>query len=234
MQGYDDGCAACRQRPAEPTVHTLGEVAGLRIGVLGGWFYDMALPEARAAVDAVALALGAHITFEWPGAAAARAAAFLITNAESSALHLPDLKTRAADFEPLSRDRFIAGALLPATWVAQAQCVRRWFAQQVAASFADVDVLLAPATPCAAPAIGTEWLQVNGQRLPARASMGLLTQPVSCIGLPVCTVPVWGAHATLPIGVQLIAAPWREDRVLAVAAALETAGVVRAPVATLQ
>jgi amidase/aspartyl-tRNA(Asn)/glutamyl-tRNA(Gln) amidotransferase subunit A len=56
---------------------------------------------------------------------------------------------------------------------------------------------------------------------------------VSCVGLPVCTVPVWGAHATLPVGVQLIAAPWREDLVLRVAQALETAGVVHAPVATL-
>ncbi len=106
-------------------------------------------------------------------------------------------------------------------------------ARQVAASFADVDVLIAPATPCAAPVIGTEWLDIGGQRLPARASMGLLTQPVSCIGLPVCTVPVWGAHATLPIGVQLIAAPWREDLVLDSAAALEAAGVVRSPVANL-
>ena len=234
MQGFDAGCAASVPRPIEPTLHTLGDISGLRIGVLGGWFFDMALPEAHAAVDTVARALGAHISVVWPGVAAARAAAFLITNAESSALHLPDLKTRAADFEPLSRDRFLAGALLPAVWVAQAQRVRRQFARQVAASFADVDVLIAPATPCAAPTIGTEWMEINGQRLPSRASMGLLTQPVSCIGLPVCSVPVWGAHPTLPLGVQLIAAPWREDRVLAVAAALENAGVVRAPVAALQ
>ena len=163
-----------------------------------------------------------------------RAAAFLITNAESSNLHLPDLKTRAQDFEPLSRDRFLAGALLPAAWVVQAQRMRRWYARQVAATFADVDVVIAPATPCASPVIGTEWLDINGQRLPSRASMGLLTQPVSCIGLPVCAVPVWGAHASLPIGVQIIAAPWREDRVLAVAAALEAAGVVSAPVAPLE
>ena len=63
--------------------------------------------------------------------------------------------------------------------------------------------------------------------------MGLLTQPISCVGLPVCSVPVWGAHATLPIGVQVIGAPWREDLVLRVAAALEAAGVVHAPVAAL-
>jgi amidase/aspartyl-tRNA(Asn)/glutamyl-tRNA(Gln) amidotransferase subunit A len=233
MQGHDAADPANVVRPFEPTVQSLGSIDGLRIGVLGGWFREMTTPEAKAAVDTVAAALGATRTVEWPGVAQARAAAFVITNSESSALHLPDLKTRPQDFEPLSRDRFLAGALLPAVWVAQAQRVRRWFALQVAASFADVDVLIAPATPCVAPTIGTEWLEIAGQRLPARASMGLLTQPISCIGLPVCTVPVWGAHPALPIGVQLVAAPWREDRVLRVAAALEAMGTVRAPVAAL-
>ena len=237
MQGHDAGDASNVRRGLEPTVPALGALGtldGLRIGVLGGWFREMALPEALVAVDRVAAALGATRTVTWPEVARGRAAAFVITNAESSNLHLPDLKTRAADFEPLSRDRFLAGALLPAPWLVQAHRVRRWFARQVAASFADVDVLIAPATPCASPVIGTEWLDIAGQRLPARASMGLLTQPVSCVGLPVCAVPVWGAHASLPIGVQIIAAPWREDRVLAVAAALEAAGVVRAPVAALE
>ena len=234
MQGHDAGDPSNVRRSVEATVPGLGSIDGLRIGVLGGWFREMALPEAVAAVDRVADALGAARTIHWPEVARGRAAAFLITNAESSNLHLPDLKTRAADFEPLSRDRFLAGALLPAAWVVQAQRLRRWYARQVAATFADVDVVIAPATPCASPVIGTEWLDINGQRLPSRASMGLLTQPVSCIGLPVCAVPVWGAHASLPIGVQIIAAPWREDRVLAVAAALEAAGVVSAPVAPLE
>ncbi len=233
LQGHDAADPGNVKRPIEPTVARLGSIQGIRIGVLGGWFREMAMAEGRAAVNTVARALGTTRIVEWPEVARARAAAFLITNAESSALHLQDLKTRAQDFEPLSRDRFLAGALLPAAWVAQAQRVRRWFARQVAASFADVDVLLAPATPCAAPLIGTEWLEIAGQRLPARASMGLLTQPISCIGLPVCTVPVWGAHESLPVGVQIIAAPWREDQALQVAAALEAAGVVHAPVAGL-
>jgi len=234
MQGADPRDPAQAPRPVEPTLPalTLGRT-GLRVGVLGGWFREMALPEARQAVETVAKALGAARVVEWPEVARARAAAFLITNAESSALHLEDLKTRVQDFEPLSRERFLAGALLPAPWLVQAQRVRHWFARQVAASFADVDVLVAPATPCVAPLIGTDWLDINGQRLPARASMGLLTQPVSCIGLPVCTVPVWGAHESLPIGVQLIAAPWREDFVLRAAQALQDDGVVHAPVARL-
>ena len=240
MQGHDDRDPACAARPAEPTAQLLAPGAdglqglqSLRVGVLGGWFREMAQPEARAAVDAVALALGTKRTIEWPEVARARAAAFLITNAEGAALHLPDLRRRAADFEPLSRDRFLAGALLPAAWLVQAQRVRRWFARQVAESFADVDVLLAPATPCAAPEIGTEWLDIGGQRLPARPSLGLLAQPVSCIGLPVVTVPVWLPGLAMPIGVQIIAAPWREDLALRVAWALEQAGAVSAPVAPL-
>jgi amidase/aspartyl-tRNA(Asn)/glutamyl-tRNA(Gln) amidotransferase subunit A len=59
---------------------------------------------------------------------------------------------------------------------------------------------------------------------------------VSCIGLPVATVPVWGcdpAQPHLPIGVQLIAAPWREDLCLRAARALEAAGVAQAPLARL-
>jgi len=234
MQGHDAHDAGCARRSAEPTLSGLARgAAGLRIAVLGGYFHDQAGPEARVAVERVARALGVVRSVELPEVARARAAAFLITQAEGSNLHLRDLKARPQDFEPVSRDRFLAGALLPAAWLVQAQRARRWFAMRAAELFVDVDVLLAPATPCVAPTIGTEWIEIDGQRLPVRPNLGLLTQPISCIGLPVCTVPVWGVHERLPIGVQIIAAPWHEDLALRVAQALETAGVVQAPVAPL-
>jgi len=59
-----------------------------------------------------------------------------------------------------------------------------------------------------------------------RPSLGLFTQPISCIGLPVAAVPVQGE--ALPIGVQLIAPPWREDICLRAAYALQAMGVCRA------
>lgn len=52
-----------------------------------------------------------------------------------------------------------------------------------------------------------------------------MTQPISFIGLPVATVPLATASG-LPLGVQIIGAPWREDRVLQIAAHLEQCGVV--------
>jgi len=234
MQGWDAADPACVQRGIEPTHEVLTQgLAGLRIARLGGYFDDNAGPEARTAVERVAQALGGLPTVELPEVARARAAAFLISNAESSNLHLADLRRRAQDFEPLSRDRFLAGALLPAAWVVQAQRVRRWFALRAAELLREVDVLIAPATPVVAPVIGSEWIAINGRQLAARPSLGLLTQPISCIGLPVCAAPVWGVHQTMPIGVQIIAAPWREDHALRVAHALEQAGVFAAPVAEL-
>jgi amidase/aspartyl-tRNA(Asn)/glutamyl-tRNA(Gln) amidotransferase subunit A len=242
MQGFDARDPGCVARPVEPTVAEVIKGAhGLRVAVLGGYFAQNALPEAQAAMARAAHALGNTLgadlaEVELPEVARARAAAFLITNAEGSALHMADLRTRAADFEPLSRDRFLAGALLPAAWIVQAQRVRRWFARQAAALLEEVDVLIAPATPCVAQPLGTESFELNGQQLPFRPSLGLLTQPISCIGLPVCAVPVWGTSAAaphLPIALQLIAAPWREDHALRVAHTLEAMGIAKAPVAAL-
>jgi amidase/aspartyl-tRNA(Asn)/glutamyl-tRNA(Gln) amidotransferase subunit A len=235
MQGPDIDDPSCAQRSIEPTLSELPRgAAGIRVGVLGGWFRQMALLEATAAVDAVAQALGTTRLIEWPEVERARAAAFLITCGEGGALHLDDLKTRPQDFDPMTRDRFLANALVPAAWVMRAQRVRHWFARRVARSFETVDVLIAPATPCVAPPIRTDWIEVGGKRLPSRASMGLLTQPISCIGLPVVTVPLWGLSNSaphMPIGVQLVAAPWREDLALRVAAELERQGLCSAPVA---
>ncbi|MGC2086484.1 MAG: AtzE family amidohydrolase, partial [Bradyrhizobium sp.] len=63
--------------------------------------------------------------------------------------------------------------------------------------------------------------------MPVRPNIGIHTQPISFIGLPVVAVPV--PLEPMPIGVQLIAAPWREDIVLRVAHALQQMGVAAAP-----
>ena len=67
--------------------------------------------------------------------------------------------------------------------------------------------------------------------MPVRPNLGMYTQPFSFIGLPVVAVPLWLPGATLPIGVQLIAAPWREVNALRAARHVEKLGVASAPVA---
>jgi len=227
MQGPDAADHACTQRPVEPALTPLQDgVSALRIAVAGGYFETEGMPEATAAVAAVAKALGAKGKRDIPGAAISRAAAFLITNSESSAFHLERLRERPDDFDPDTRDRFLAGALLPAGWYVQAQRARRWFHDEMTKLFADVDLIIAPATPCPAPLIGQKTLEIRGETLPLRPSLGLFTQPISCIGLPVALAPV--TSGALPIGVQLIAPPWREDLCLRAAYALQDSGICEA------
>ena len=224
MQGPDAGDPACAQRPAEPVMPVLQSGAGgLRIAVAGGYFQRGAFPEVLAALHAVAGALGVSREVVLPGAAQARAAAYVISAAEGAALHLERLRTRAADFDPAVRDRLIAGVLVPAVHVARAQTVRRVFQAEMRALFETVDVILAPATPCSAPLLGQQTFELDGVSLPVRANLGVFTQPISFVGLPVVAVPVCGSG--LPVGVQVIAAPWREDVALRVAYVLEREGV---------
>jgi aspartyl-tRNA(Asn)/glutamyl-tRNA(Gln) amidotransferase subunit A len=220
MQGHDGDDPVCADRPVERVMPLLDRgIEGLGIAAAGGYFRAGAFPEARAA-------LGADAEIELPEAARARAAAYIITASEGAALHLDRLRKRARDFDPAVRDRLIAGAMIPSALVVKAQKFRRWYRARVLEIFANVDAVLAPATPCAAPLIGQKTFLFDGVERPLRANIGVYTQPISFIGLPVVTVPV--PLEPLPVGVQIIAAPWREDVALRIARTLEQMGIVAA------
>lgn len=228
MQGPDDDDPACAQRVSEPVLPLIDAgIGGLRVATAGGYFATGAGADVFEAVGVVAAALGATDTVEIPEAARARAAAYLITASESASLHLGRIKTRAADFDPEVRDRLIAGAMMPEAWVHRAHRFRRWYCSQLAQLFTRVDIILAPSTPCRAPRIGQTTLAFGGAELPLRPNIGVYTQPISFAGLPVAAVPI-SLDEGLPLGVQVIAAPWREDLAVRVARHLERTGVARA------
>ncbi len=228
MQGPDPDDAACTTHAVEPTAALLTQnIGGLRIAIAGGYFQKNLFPEAIEAVAHVAKALGVNRVVEIPEAARARAAAYIITTTEGASLHLDRLRKRPNDFDPAVRDRLIAGAMVPAALVDRAQKFRRWYRAKLMEIFKSVDVLIAPATPCVAPKLGQVNFTLDGVELPVRANIGIHTQPISFIGLPVVAVPV--PLEPMPIGVQLIAPPWREDIALRVAYALERMGAVAAP-----
>jgi aspartyl-tRNA(Asn)/glutamyl-tRNA(Gln) amidotransferase subunit A len=227
MQGYDADDPVFVDRPAEITLPALDRgIEGLKIALAGGYFRKGASSEAREAMERVAKALDIKREIEIPEAERARAAAYVITATEGAALHLDRLRTRAKDFDPAVRDRLIAGAMVPAALVHQAQKFRRWYHERMLELFKDVDVILAPATPCTAPRIGQQTFVLDGVEMALRPNIGIYTQPISFIGLPVVAAPV--PLTPLPIAVQIIAAPWREDVALRVAQALEQAGVANA------
>ena len=228
LQGRDPLDPTSAPRQVEPASTKLDSpLTSLRVGVLCGWFERFASGEVLDPVWAIAKALGGGQRVELEGAEAARAAAFCLSGAEGGSLHLAALRSRYADFDPAVRDRLLAGAMQPAGWPARAQRVRRWFLEQALNMFARFDLLIAPATPFTAPPIGQFSLTIDGVEVAIRANLGMYTQPFSFIGLPVVAAPVV-RDGRMPTGVQLIAAPWREELLLRVAAQLEREGVVGA------
>ncbi len=227
MQGHDPADPVCRDQLSVPVSPALELGTNrVRIARAGGYFETNAERAVADIVLSVCDLMGVTRTVEIPEAGRARAAAFVITASEGSQLHIENLKKRADDFEPLIRDRLLANTMLPAAWYLQAQRFRRWYHAEVMKLFESVDAILAPATPRPATRIGQDMMRVNGVEMLSRPNMGLLTQPISFIGLPVVVVPV-GTFEGLPVGMQIICAPWREDICLRVASVLEKMGVAK-------
>jgi 1-carboxybiuret hydrolase len=228
MQGPDADDPASAQRAVEQTAPLLARGLGdLRVAVAGGYFRKAASEEALEAVARVAKAANARDEIELPEVQRARSAAYVISATEGAALHLDRLRLQANDFDPAVRDRLLAGAMVPASLVMKAQVFRRWYRERVLELFARYDAIVAPATPCTAPKLGQQTFMLDGVEFPLRPNVGIYTQPISFIGLPVVAAPV--PLSPLPIAVQIIAAPWREDIALRIAHALEQMGVAAAP-----
>ncbi len=230
MLGADPADPVCTGGGPAVTAALGGSVEGLRIARADDYFARMGSAQAFAAVDAVAGALGVRRTVTIPEAHRARAAAYAITMIEGAALHLERLRAQSQDFDPEVRYRLIAGAMLPGVWHVRAQKFRAWYQAQVLALFQTVDAIIAPATPVSAPLVEQESFTLDGQELPVRPNMGIFTQPISFIGLPVVAVPVWSV-GPMPIGVQIIAAPGREEVALRIAYRLEQDGIATSRVA---
>ena len=107
----------------------------------------------------------------------------------------------------------------------RAQRVRRWWLERMLEVFRGVDLVIAPATPFTAPRSGRRF-SLGDRTLPPPEPRAA-AQPFSAIGLPVAAVPVF-APGEMPIGVQLVAPPWREDLRLRAAAWLEAEAVALA------
>ncbi len=232
MSGPDERDPVCNA--TDPSVSAAGlddGIDGLRIAMLAGYFADGGAPHVHTAAEMVGRALGAGATIELPRPDLARTAAYLITAAEGGELHRKRLAERAADFDPNMRDRFIAGMLAPAKWSLQAQRFRAWWRAEMRKVFDSHDILIAPATPLGAPTLDQETMTFRGKEIPLRPNIGVFTQPITLIGLPVIAAPVH-LPGEQPIAVQLISRPGNEAALLRAARRLEAEGICAAPVAT--
>jgi aspartyl-tRNA(Asn)/glutamyl-tRNA(Gln) amidotransferase subunit A len=203
----------------------VGEPTGSpRVARLSGWFDRTLDAEAAALIDSRFAGLD-HV--ELADVERARSVAFLMTAREGGLRHLPELRTRALSFDPATRDRLIAGALLPDSAYRAALAFREQFRARALGLFDAHDILIAPVVGEVAPRIDDPFVTVAGERVPARAHLGLLSQPISFIGLPVIAAPL-RRPGKLPLGIQLIGRPGGEADLFTYAAGMEAQGITGA------
>jgi aspartyl-tRNA(Asn)/glutamyl-tRNA(Gln) amidotransferase subunit A len=207
------------------TVALTGDVRGLRVGLLRGFFLESATAEVRAAVEGAATTLekaGAVVDeVALPGVRHAGAGSLAVVATEALAYHAAWLRTRAADYDPDVRARLMLGAFVTGVHYVRAQQARALFRREVDEALARRDVLLAPATPITAPAIEARQATLGDGPADIRSALIRLTRPFNFSGHPACSLPCGVTAGGLPIGMQIVGRPFDEATVLRAADAYQ-------------
>ncbi|CAI3946460.1 AtzE family amidohydrolase [Commensalibacter communis] len=201
----------------------------LRIAQLGGWFEKDVDDDILQTIQEIMTLFGKQKKIELPNIKQVRTASYLMTASEGGKLHLPFLKKRPMEYDPATRDRLMAGALLPVSTYLKAKEIQYWFQQYLAQIFKEYDVLIAPAVGSVAPEIDNPVVFVDGKPESARVHLGIYTQPLSMSQCPVLSVPIY-RKGKLPIGLQLIAKPHHEDLLFSIGAVLEQKNIAKASI----
>jgi aspartyl-tRNA(Asn)/glutamyl-tRNA(Gln) amidotransferase subunit A len=221
IAGYD---------PADPTSSVLpvpdygaaltGDVKGLRVGLLRAHFTDAAAPEVRTALEAAAKQLeqaGAVLDeVDLTQVTHVAAAAAAIVASEALAYHAPWMRSRSQDYQPDVRERLRLGAFVTGAQYVRSQQIRALLTREVDEALARRDVLLAPATPLAAPVLGERETTLGDGPSDVRAALLRCARPFNFSGHPACAAPCGFTAGGLPIGLQIVGRPFDEATVLRV------------------
>jgi len=222
LAGYDRGDPASIEAPVPNFVARFEQrPPHLRIGVPREFFFDDLHPEVAEAVEkAIELFRERHaeireVKLEVPTDRK-------LASAEAYAYHEPFLARSPELYQPATLTRIQSGANITAEDVLRARKELEASRHAIQATFDEVDVLLTPTVPIPPPVIA-DLLEHPDKLRPQELIMLRNTRPFNVWGIPTISVPCGFTKDGLPIGLQLAAAPWREDLVLQAAHAYEQA-----------
>jgi aspartyl-tRNA(Asn)/glutamyl-tRNA(Gln) amidotransferase subunit A len=197
---------------------------GVRIGLPENFYFDRAAAEVKDAVHRAARRaeeLGARVSpVKVPDVDALNTVGRVILLAEASALYEPYFDRRA-DFGADVLALLDQGRMVPATDYVNAQRLRRVLVDEFRELFDSIDCLFTPATPITAPRIGQQQVELDGEMTDTRIAATRLARGINVLGFPALAMPCGQSAENLPIGLQIIAAPYEEAFVLSIGEALE-------------
>jgi aspartyl-tRNA(Asn)/glutamyl-tRNA(Gln) amidotransferase subunit A len=219
----DDTSSSCPVVDFEPSPEP--SLRGVRIGWPENFSLERLDPEVAAAVQRAAKlaeAAGAiMVPTRVPNIAAINAVGRTILLCEATAIFGRDLANRPEVFGEDVRLLLEQGALLPATAYINAQRLRRRMQTEFTRLWTGIDVLLTPTTPTAAPPLATPSISINGEVEDARSTATRFTRSFNVLGIPTISIPCGFTSDHFPIGLQLSAAAFEEQRLLETACGFE-------------
>jgi aspartyl-tRNA(Asn)/glutamyl-tRNA(Gln) amidotransferase subunit A len=212
------------------------DIRGLRIGLPKNFYFDRLDLDVAGAVRNVvqtAAALGARmVEVRVPDIDALNTVGRVILLVEAVANLHPYL-ARRADFGADVLALLDQGRLVSGADYADAQRLRRIMVDEFSKLWTDVDCILTPATPTAAPKIGQTTMEVGEVTEDVRLATTRMMRGINVLGIPSLAMPCGFSAAPavvagpvpggLPLGMQLLGAPRQEDLLLRIGAALEDA-----------
>lgn len=208
------------------------DVKGLKFGVPKAYFFDLLAREVGDGVrQAVSVLEGLGmigVEISVPHINYVTAAEWAVVRPERSAWSDEYVRTRPQDHGRDVLARLLMGKLIPAVDYLNGQRVRCLITREFEDALKQVDVIVSPTSPVAAPRIDdcvSGSLDVDGQRMDlVDVSVSLLTRctiPFNVTGHPAVSVPCGFTDSGLPIGLQLTGRAFGEGDLLRVAFAYE-------------
>ena len=230
IAGVDPLDATTSRQPVPDYVAALdGSVAGLRIGVAGGFYadgLDATVTAALAEAVTVLGGLGARVeplAVPDPGPIVSGSSNVMV-RAESAAIHSRLLKERPGELQPAVRDRMAPGLTVTAYDYLQGQRLRAQLTREfIDAVFSRVDVLATPTIPEPAPALAQVKAGATADVIARMGRFSRLTRPFNALGLPALSLPCGAAPDGRPLALQLVGRPFDEATLLRLGHAYERA-----------
>jgi aspartyl-tRNA(Asn)/glutamyl-tRNA(Gln) amidotransferase subunit A len=219
--GYDSDDVTSEDRPIDVAPGPM-DLRRMRIGIPREFFFEKLDAEVAAAVEcalALLTSLGAETREVTLGISTDRT----VFRAEAFAYHAAYLAETPELYLPETRKKLELGASIDApTYIA----ARRHLAEMrrgVANLFSEVDMLITPTAPVAAPRL-SDYPATFDEVLALESSSILRnTRPFNMFGIPTLTVPCGMTREGLPVGLQIAGPSWQERRILGLARAYESA-----------
>ncbi len=205
--------------PAKPRLDELA------IGIPESFFFERCDGEILDALEALKALLGrsgARIeTVAVPSMEFTRTVSLTVQMPEALSYHNRFLDTRGELYSPDFRAGLALGQNLLAEQYVRARRFIESYRRGLNAVFAEVDVLLTPATPVVAPEIGAVEISVDGISEPAGNAITRYTSFFNMTGHPAITLPCGLHRSGLPIGAQLVGRHYADEALLETARLIE-------------